>query len=325
MGRKIVVSWSEIDCARQCPHKHELAYKERWQDEAKEGGALARGILWHEVMQAHYLFLKAWREGQILDLPGPKLVSDDRVRNVLESQGYKAFMKETQVGYALSRVIEPLLYPKAGDQSPDQSLIEWMYEGHLRMWALDEGWEIVAVEHGVEYPLYNVRDNITRFRLKTKIDLIVRAKTRGIPYLWLVDHKSGRDLPKGKDFDLMDQFALYEASMRRVGRNIFGTIHNAARTQRNKDDSLEAQPLDTRFKRHMMTRTPELLRQVELDCLATLQYVYSLPVGQAPRHPDEDRCGWRCSYTEACLAGRKGLDEHDFLIRKGMRQNFTRH
>lgn len=49
----IVISWSEIDAFRQCPFKHHLAYRERWQsDEDKE--TLARGTAWHEILEAHY-------------------------------------------------------------------------------------------------------------------------------------------------------------------------------------------------------------------------------------------------------------------------------
>jgi len=48
-----VVSWSEISAARQCPHKHQLAYKERWRIETTSK-ALKVGLLWHEVLEQHY-------------------------------------------------------------------------------------------------------------------------------------------------------------------------------------------------------------------------------------------------------------------------------
>ena len=49
----IVISWSEISAYRQCPFKHHLAYRERWQSE-EDKPALARGTAWHDIMEYHY-------------------------------------------------------------------------------------------------------------------------------------------------------------------------------------------------------------------------------------------------------------------------------
>lgn len=54
MTEPIVVSWSEISTARQCPHKHQLAYKERWRI-APTSRALKVGLLWHEILEHSYL------------------------------------------------------------------------------------------------------------------------------------------------------------------------------------------------------------------------------------------------------------------------------
>jgi hypothetical protein len=54
VSNPVIISWSEIDTFRQCPYKHHLGYRERWQsDESKP--ALARGTAWHEILEAHYL------------------------------------------------------------------------------------------------------------------------------------------------------------------------------------------------------------------------------------------------------------------------------
>ena len=54
MSEQIVVSFSEIDTYRQCPLKHEWAYKQRWKRPVEEASALAKGSLWHLVLETHY-------------------------------------------------------------------------------------------------------------------------------------------------------------------------------------------------------------------------------------------------------------------------------
>lgn len=322
----IIASWSEIDKARQCPHAHDLAYKQRWQSPTT-GPALSRGILWHEIMEAHYNWIRDWQMNIApnLDKRAVLQVTDDALTNYIERMGWEAWVHDHPVGSDLWATVRPFMYDANGEQTEDQSLMEWMYEGHLRYWGLNQEWRILAVEHAAEYPLYNANGNRTRFRIKTKIDLIVERTIRGIPRRWLVDHKSGKNLPSDKELDLDDQFPLYINCLHHHGRAIFGTIHNAARTQRNKDDSLDAQPLDTRFKQTPLAYTPTQLDMVAQEALATLRHVYSYADGEAPRHPNSDTCRWRCDFTEPCLASRKGMDEHEFLTIKGYRVNKERH
>lgn len=341
-----VVSWSEIDTARQCPMKHQLAYKERWQQiETGSGNALSRGILWHEVMEAHYRFLRNAQAG------GSKFdFTDEQITDYIERNGWIDWINSHPLGRDWYKQILELLVDPTGNQNEDQVLVDWMIQGYIRFYGFDQKWKILAVEHGVEYPLF-LKGEPTRYRLKTKIDIIASQLVRGRAQRWMWDHKSGKDLPYQKDLDLADQFALYEHSLSMVGKPVFGTIHSAARTQRNLGDlepralaavnkeraervkkgkpaplePLEAQPLDARHRRTPMARTP-----IELECIAeeavkTLDSVYAWGPGEAPRHPNEGTCSWRCSFTEPCLAGRKGLDMRDFLMRKGFQPNMERH
>ncbi len=292
-----VVSFSELDAYRQCPHKWDLGYRQRWRSD-KVGPALQKGTLWHEVLEAHYR--------QLLSFQG-KILPDE----------YKADQ--------LRRATAPLLYNGRGEQDEIQALVEWMYVGYLNRWGMDPDWRIVAVEHAMEVWLPTRNGTRSRFKIKLKIDLVIRIRLQGKWRLWIVDHKSGKDLPSDKELDLDDQFGLYTWAMRQAGHEVFGTIYDAARTQRNKDDSEIGQPLDTRFKRVLMQRNDHELDLLAVEAWADAKAAYATPPGQAPRHVDTQKCRWRCDFTEACLAGRRGIDEIGFLRDTGFNQDFTRH
>lgn len=282
------VSWSEVDAARQCPFKHRLQYRERWES-PEVSRPLAVGKLWHEVMQTHYsLLFQAQRAG----------VAPDAT--------------------AIAKAVFDLLYEASGTQTEYQELVEWMYEGYLRHYQFDPQWQIVAIEHASEVWLPTAAGTRSGFKLKIKVDLIVRERGK----IWLIDHKSGRDLPREPELALADQFGLYNWALRKIGHKPFGVIHSAARTQRNKS---KPQPLEERFLRTYMYRTDAELERIAVEAWRTMKSVYALKPELAPRYPDPDRCGWRCSYTEPCLASRKGADLVQFLHDVGFAQNFERH
>ena len=266
----IVTSWSEIDTYRQCPFKHMLGYRERW-SEPSVSMALQKGNLWHAVLEQHYLGIRA-------------LEAKTRSNKTLK---------------AAVLAVDELL----GKRDPDelQELIRWMYNGYTEKYMFDADWEIVEVEWKGFAPLPNPSGGPSRFMLKVKIDLIIRFRGR----LWVVDHKSGKDLPGEKELDLDDQFGLYTWAMRQVGTPVMGSIHNAARTQRNKG----FMELDTRMARTFLTRT-----DIELDTIAKEAYMTAdkmWPQEFDPHHlpertPNTDTCRWKCSFTEACLFSRKG-------------------
>jgi RecB family exonuclease len=277
------VSFSEIDTYRQCPHKHELAYKQRWTT-TETSEALTRGTLWHLLLERHYLEL---------------MTRDNTVQQRL-----------TQA--------RDLTLTDAGEHA---ELLEWMYDGYIKQYGLDEHWEIVAVEHQVNTPLPTLNGGRSHFTLKAKIDLVVRMNGA----IWIIDHKTCKNLPNHKELDIDDQFGLYTWAMQQQGHRVMGCIHSAARTQRNKNQDRHPQTLDERYHRTMLYRTPEELNSIAREAYQTARAAYQWPAGEAPRSPNTDTCRWRCNYTEACLLARKGLDEQQVLIDTGYRQDFTRH
>lgn len=290
MTQTRVVSFSELDTFRQCPHKHELSYKERWTS-TETSPALAKGKLWHLVMEEHYKALMS--DGCH---PASLATAQVRVNKVLNEQ--------TELG-ADEAIID---------------LIKWMYAGHVEMWGCDEGWTIKGVEHAGLIWLPTSTEHRSGFKLKMKIDLIILNEQSR---LYLVDHKSGQRLPGGKDLDLDDQFGLYSWGMQKLGAPVFGQLYNAARTQRNKGPML----LEERFSRTPMMRTDKELETVAVEAWKTAKRAYSIKPGEAERNTNSDTCSWRCSYTEACLWGRKtgNADERKFLKDTGFVQNFNRH
>jgi PD-(D/E)XK nuclease superfamily len=285
-----VVSYSEISTFRLCPHKHDLAYRQRWVA-PEESPALRKGKLFHLVLENHY---KALRQAQ---RDGTEVTADD-----------------------LMRVVAPLLYnPETGDWYDEVAeLVGWMYAGYVQHWGIERE-RILAVEYEAEVPLPTLTGRRSRFYLKMKLDLITED---GMGRRWIWDHKTGRDLPTERELAIDDQFGLYIWGLRSLNKRIFGTIYNAARTQRNVS---KAQPLDERFSRTLLYRTDEELNTIAKEAFLTASRAYAIKPGLAERAPDSDLCRWKCSFTESCLAGRKGLDEVAFMLDRGYVQDWTRH
>jgi len=306
-----VISYSELDTFKQCPHKHQLSYIERWTQARDERTAAGRGTLWHKMLDAHYSAIKAGDPAF-----GPKQAVYDELAS----------------------------YTKAGKDPEVIDLLEWMYTGYVQTWGLDPDWEIVAIEYKAVVPLKYANGRMSKFDLKMVIDLVVRDRTSG--RIWLIDHKSHAELPKDKDLDLDDQFGLYTWGLRELGHTVFGAIYNTARTKRNKGDHPELveewrrrkaagekpgaepkpQPIEGRYDRHLMSRTPREVDVLALEALDTARTMYS-PYNFHERHTNTDTCKWRCDYTEACLLGRKSTPERErtFLGDIGFAQDFTRH
>jgi hypothetical protein len=332
------VSFSELTTARQCPLKHELAYVERWSKEPARDSPLTKGTLWHAVLEIHY----------------------NTIREFQQSGGFTIGNGVTgTLGTAAGRV-ERFLEDVDEDLA---DLIWWMYQGHVELYGADEGWKILAVEHNAVCRLPTASGRASQFELKIKIDLIVADITRRKAQIWVVDHKSGKNLPGKKELDLDDQFGLYTWGLRSMGRKVFGQIHSAARTTRNLGDFPEkvdtwslkkaagekagakpkTQTLEERFQRTLMAKTDIELDSIAREAYQTARSRYaeqadierarkraanqgkSLQNIEPPRHTDTDTCRWKCDYTEQCLAGRKGIEMRPFLYDVGFRQNFERH
>lgn len=279
------VSYSELSTYRQCPHKHHLAYIERW-DRDEASPALTRGRMFHEMLAIHY--------------------------------------KGIQAGAPLSDVANVVL-GNLDQECQDEEmheLLSWMYLGYLEHYSNDRNWTVLEVEKTDEvWLLTEEGSHLQRighyrggsvgrssYRLKMIVDLLVKDEQGRV---WLVDHKTNADFPSELGLDLDDQFSLYAWGLGQRGYNIHGVVYNCIRTRRNKT----LMTPEERFKRIPMYRTPEQLINTAQDAYRTTRRMRSADFTE--RATDSDRCQWRCSYTEACLWGRKGGDEREFLTSSG--------
>jgi hypothetical protein len=304
----IVISYSELDTFKQCPHKHQLGYRERWTQPKDETTAAGRGTLWHKILDSHYTALKLGEN--------PRHAVEERIMD----------------------------FRRVGKDPDVIDLLMWMYEGYVERWGLDDEWEVLVVEYKTIVPLKYPNGRLSRFDLKMVIDLVVRNRLTG--KVWLIDHKSHANLPKQRELELDDQFGLYTWGLRELGHNVFGAIYNTARTTRNKGDYPDVveqwhrkkaagekagafpkqQTLEERFDRYLMSRTEIETTNIAQDALNTARTMYSKN-NLGERHTNNDTCRWKCDYTEACLLGRKTDDKRErlFLVDTGFKQDFTRH
>jgi len=192
-------------------------------------------------------------------------------------------------------------------------LVAWMYDGYEERWGTDPQWEVLGVEDQRLIRLPTRTGRASRFWLRMRIDLLVRERLSAVGgpsskvKTWVVDHKSGRDLPQERELALDDQFGLYTWGARTLGTPVFGSIYSAARTQRNR---VAPQLLEERFERYRLYRTDPELETIAREAWATARTAYSYQPGQAPRAPDTapigpSRCRAKCPFTEPCLFGRK--------------------
>lgn len=300
-----VISFSELSTARQCPLKHELAYVDRWFKPQPPDSALFKGTWWHRALETHYLEL------------------------LRQQRQSKKKRRELKLARAC---VGDLL----GEQCKDDAirdLVWWMYTGYIDHYGTDDEWQILAVEHSAQVRLPTLNGNPSQFILKIKVDLIVRDRTTKTKNLLVVDHKSGKDLPKKKELELDDQFGLYSWGLRQLGHKVFAQRYNAARTLRLKADidNPGATPLDERFQRVGLYRTDQELNEVALEAYlaARTRYREQTELRRAghrsPRATEPQTCSWKCDFKEACLAGRKGMDIARFLRGSGFTQDYSRH
>ena len=248
-----VVSYSELDTYRQCPLKWQVAYRDRWSKPPKEGSALFRGSLFHSVLETWY---KGIQGGT------PQALEDCR------------------------RTIGILLDVDMPEQTEEQELVAWIFNGYVELYQTDSDWEIAAVEYANEFWLPTERGGRSNFKLKVKIDLVVRHRSTG--KLWIVDHKTCRHLPKRQMLEFDDQFGLYTWGLRKMGKPVIGSIHNACRTERLKTREMAS---DERFLRTLLYRTDEELDIIAVEAYRTAKRAWSqTPDGQAERNTNTDTC-----------------------------------
>lgn len=300
----IIVSYSELDTFRQCPLKHHILYGQRWTKPVKEGSALQKGSLYHAVMEEHMRVIKEYQDHH--NGRSPK----------------EGAAEETELLDQARMAVMPLLWdPTTGTQTDIQGLIQWMYEGWVSNFGTNPEWRIMGVEHQIITPLRDERGRRTRYHLKAKIDLVVKLRSTG--GLWVIDHKSGANLPSDMDLEIDDQFGLYTWAMREMGRRITGTIHAANRTQRNKS----FMPLETRMKLTYLNRDEQELKNLALDAYNVARAAH--PPKSAPvirySSPDPRQCGWKCDLKEPHLLMRRGRKPSEVLREYGYKIDRTRH
>lgn len=311
VGAEQIVSYSELDTFRQCPLKHHLAYQRRWTKKVKPGGALDKGTTWHTVMETHYGVIK--------------LVQDEHKGRV------PAKLVKPTLKVAREEAMKHLVHPISGAQTEVQELVEWMYTGYVEQWGIDEQWRIVGIEHQIKQALPKPDGTDSRYILKAKLDMIVREWSSG--NLWVWDHKSGANLPYKEELEINDQFGLYTWLMRKIGRKIQGTMHNAARTTRNQADfpgytgKSRPQLLEQRFARTYLNRSEKELDNLALDAYYAAKAAYPDDPAYAARYssPDPRTCGWKCDMKEAHLAMRQGQNPDRVMVDLGFVVNRTRH
>lgn len=276
------VSYSEITSFRTCPHKHRLDYKERWQPE-RASPPLEKGRLIHQVLEQHYNRLF---QAQIGSLLGLQLTpsTDELLTNA------EALWADSEWA----------------------DLCRWIYRGYLEQYGLDSNWHVMQVEGRHTLWLPTAWGTRSHTQLVMVVDLVVRDE---LDRIWLVDHKSGIQLPSEFELDLDDQFSLYQWGLTKLGYNVHGVIYNAIRTQQNKGFMLP----ETRFMRLPLYRTPQQLENTAIDAWRTARRAYALKLGEEDRAFGTVPCmrPYRCVYADACLWARKGGDEGEFLRSSG--------
>lgn len=297
MAATITVTYSELDAYRQCPLKHHLGYKARYSQPAREGTALARGSLWHEVMETHYRVLQRY--------PAAKREFKAVAKRALELAAGEVW---------------PILHAPDGSQTEDQELIEWIYLGHVEAYGADPDWEILSVETEETVWLPTARGRRSRFRFLFKIDLKIRDVRTG--QVWIVDHKSAKNFSRQVEIDLDDQFGLYTWGTRESqGLRAVGFIRSDARTQRNKGPMA----LADRFRRVPTYRTDKELDHLAVDAYRTATAAWGGPLKAPHSSPAPDRCAWRCGFLEVHLAARKGIPMATALKDFGFTQRESKH
>ena len=305
MVEPIVVSYSELDTYRQCPLKHHILYGQRWTKPAKPGSALEKGSLYHTVMELHYRLIKAYQDTHNGKNPKEGSQEEADLLEACQIECHK-LVWDDQAGQYISDVAE---------------LIWWMYEGHVANYGTMNEWKIMAVEHQIITPLRDERGRRSRYHLKAKLDLVI--KMRHLGGLWVVDHKSGGNLPTDMELDIDDQFGLYTWAMREVGKPVTGSLHAANRTQRNKSPMT----FDQRMKLTYLNRDEVELRNIALDAYKVAWNAHP-PKNGGPKgysSPDPRQCGWKCDLKEPHLLMRRGRNMAEVLREYGFKIDRTRH
>lgn len=184
------------------------------------------------------------------------------------------------------------------EEEPGSDEIEtltWMLTGYYEAYGLGDplwvaGTAFVEVKVEVELPDIGYGPLLFTGFVDLGVDLWRK--------LWVVDHKSGVHAAAERDLEMADQWTLYTWALREMGYDIFGSIHNYART----DKLVREMTLQERFARTPIHRSEREVQQVVFE--ATVDAWRGKIDNGAPRAPGE-YCFRRCDFFDACVADRR--------------------
>lgn len=280
----IVISWSEIDTFRQCPFKHHLAYRERWQtEEAKE--VLARGTAWHEILEAHY---SGADEEVLLRLLGQDeytLEQTDR-QMLLEWMwnGYLDMWEKEDRTWQVKAVewkgFAPLPNPWGGPS-------RFMLKVKIDLLAAQRG-RLWVWDHKSARNLPNDRE----LDLDDQFGLYIWCMRQlGYPVAGAVYNCARTQRNKDPESQTLEE----RFSRTRLARTDVELDMIAREAYLSASRAWPEAHIGPKHK--------------EADYLGVL-----LP----ERNTNTDTCKWKCDFTEACLSSRKGGRIEDMLIAHGM-------
>lgn len=235
------------------------------------------------LMKHHLHYKERYREkGE-----SPALVTGNR---------WHSLMQELYTtGEAMAPVDMLKEWRKEGQSNELIDQLTWMLHGYYQQWGTgDPLWQkkAVLIEERFEVELPDI--GFGELTLVFVLDLLVELMGR----LWLVDHKSGKYAANGRDLEMADQWTLYVWALRQKGIEVFGSVHNYART----DKLVRDMTLKERFARTPIHRTP-----LEVESVARESTVLAwLAKGEngAPRSPS-DACFRRCGFFDVCVSDRR--------------------
>lgn len=320
------VSYSELDCFRQCPMKWQIGYAEGWKPD-REKEAFRLGHVWHSIMERHYLTIKEYQEHGLPAADGAYHLgkglgtgSSPRRGTVTET----ALLE--QCAAEVGGVMDSL-------DDETRALMEWAYAGYVEMYGCDPDWRIIATEQRGQTPLEPGGQEIVWV-----IDLVVEDLDYG--GVWIIDHKFPGDLMSDVEIDLDDQLGLYWACWIANARARFavsgdpadqlamrvnGAMLNEARKKQNKGDvpgvietwervkaaggkpgvKPKAQTLEQRFRRTRTDRTVEELHSIVVDALKVVRAMKLLTDADALySSPNPKQCSWKCDFREVHIMTR---------------------
>jgi hypothetical protein len=283
VGDAIVVRHSELADFRHCPLKHRWGWTQGWYSPSREsGGRRELGTVWHDVLKVRYRYLQQCQNDGV--------TPDEAV--ILQEVGQVIATAHTEL----------------------RETLYWMYDGYREHFGWDPDWRVISVEQKLVVPFHDENDQpMTVFDHRTGLirpvlyswmtDILVASRTyRGI---LVVDTKSTSQAMSQMDVDLSDQFGLYTVAWRRRGLKVVGQLVNMAQTKKLK----RPQTIEERFVRRPSIRTPNELRNIELDAVRTIRAMYSEANHQGSYSaPDPRTCSWKCDFKEVHLRLRREAD-----------------